>query len=129
MCWNYDQRAKQAIDYVAGLLSHDNFELIMKIVRSKEEEAGMQNLEKIVNTLDAFLKGRHENYLGTCCFTKPNFAFNRTKTTTDACSVCELPIKVMDCACDDTPITHFPLMQDCREKIELHVAHRVRVKN
>ena len=76
---NHDQRAKQAIDYVSSLLLHDNFELIMKIVRSKEEEAGMQNLEKIVNTLDAFLKGRHENHIGTCCFTKPNFSFDRTK--------------------------------------------------
>ena len=34
---NYDQKSKQAIDHIAGLLLRDNFDLITKMIRSKDE--------------------------------------------------------------------------------------------
>ena len=126
---NHDQKAKQAIDYVAGLLLHDNFDLITKIIRSKEKESEAQQLEKLVNTLDAYLKGRFENHLGTSCFAKPSFAFDRIKSTTETCEACQLPMKVMNYLSDHTPLIHNQLLNDCREKILLYMGYRVRVKN
>ena len=82
-----------------------------------------------MNALDDFLKGRFEKHLGTCCFTKPSFAFDKTKTTTESCEACELPMKVTSYTSDRTPLPHDVLLDDCCEKLELYMGHRVRVKN
>ena len=63
------------VDYVVGVLLHNNLELLRRIIRIIPNES--EYLEKKIEALDIFLKGRFENYLGTYAVVKPIFTFDK----------------------------------------------------
>jgi len=121
-----DQRAKKAVDYVSGMLIHDNFERIHQVVSTSPEA---HQLLKSVHALESFIKATLEAHVSTCDVTSADFAFSSAYSNERTCEVCSLPSRVITSITARVDSQHQVLLSDAMEKLMLYLGHRVRVKN
>ena len=119
-----DQHSKKAVDYVSGILLYDNFTIIRQIVDYVENH---NTLSTLVNSMEAFIMSKFESHIGSCHVTNPNFAFNLGVNEQCTCNTCELPFRVMQYLKTQVQECHHRMLNDCNDKINLYLGHRVRV--
>jgi hypothetical protein len=73
----HDQKAKSAVDYVSGILLYDNFILMRRICATADAS---DELLKVWNALEAFLKGPYDDHAGKCCVTESVFCLTSSSS-------------------------------------------------
>lgn len=105
-----DQKAKQAVDYPSGVLLYDNFDLIRRVVQTSENA---DELMKLANSLEAFVKSSFEKHITKCDMTRTEFSLEGTGLSGDACDICSLPHRVMEYFKSNVHPDHYQLLEDC----------------
>ena len=86
-------------------------------------------LMKLVNSLEAFLKISFEKHILTCDTTRTEFSLEVTGSPSDTCNIYTLPHRVMKYFKPNVHLDHHHLLEDCKMKILLYQGHCIRVIN
>ena len=100
--------------------------IVYYIIDRKEDYDNKIRLLNVVYALDTYIKGCFENckHLSKCSYAQPLFAFNRTASMIDGnCKVHIVPLHVIEYLISEINHVHCSLMEDCREKLVLHIGH------
>ena len=120
------QKAKQAVDYASGILLYDNFDMIRRVVQKIKKT---DDLIKLTNALEAFVKRIFEHHVTNCDITKTNFSLEGTSLYCNACDVCALPHRVIKYLKDNVDPDHHQVLEDFQTKAVLYQGHHIRVAN
>jgi len=121
-----DQKIKQAVDYVLGVLMYDNFAHLRSVVATSAES---EFLNGIVNALEAFIETMYENHIATCEVTNINFSLSDHGSGVKRCDTCCFASHVLEYIKLRVNPEHAILLNDAIEKLKLFFSHCVRVLN
>ena len=87
-----DQRAKKAVDYISGMLIHNNFEQIHQVVLTYPEA---HQLLKSVHALESFIKATLEAHVSIRDVKSADFTFSSAHSNERPCKICSLLLHVI----------------------------------
>ena len=119
-----DQKAKQAVEYASGVLLYDNFDLIQRVLQTSENA---DELMKLANSLEAFVKSSFEKHIATCDTTRTKFLLEGADSSSVACDICTLLHRAMEYFKANVHPDCHHLLEDYKTKILLYQGHCVRV--
>lgn len=137
----FDQTSRKAVDYAAGVLLYDNITYIKSITETLDlSESKKETVRKMIVLMETFMKHRFaENHIvaGTSTHCSHHFKYALEPETTPMlpfgnCDECQLPFKIMHYLKKQVPedaLEKRNILDDCKEKIFLYMAHLVRVHN
>jgi hypothetical protein len=120
----HNQKAKNAVDYVSGILIYDNFILIRRICATADAS---DKLLKVLNALEAFLEGPYNDHAGKYCVTESVLCLTLSSSESyRSCAVCSFPARVIVMMKDGVDEIHHNLLTDCMKNMTLYCGHRIR---
>ncbi|KAJ8908052.1 hypothetical protein NDN08_008149 [Rhodosorus marinus] len=128
----------QTMDHASTVLLYDNFDLIRRMVASVDP-AEQDRCMKVVNALERFMKEEYEAHIASsemCQWTKPEYSLHKEDVHSEDvvgencnCNVCNMPFMVFQYLRRLVDPVHLSLLNDCSEKVQHYLGHRVRVNH
>uniref|UniRef100_A0A7S0BHF3 Uncharacterized protein n=1 Tax=Rhodosorus marinus TaxID=101924 RepID=A0A7S0BHF3_9RHOD len=130
--------SSRIMDHASTVLLYDNFDLIRRMVGSVDP-AEQDRCMKVVNALERFMREDYEAHIASsemCRWTKPEYALHREDVHSEDvvgencnCNVCNMPFMVFQYLRRLVDPVHLSLLDDCSEKVQHYLGHRVRVNH
>lgn len=108
-----NKNAKKVVNHVLGVLLYENFYLTRSVLQTNENA---DELMKLDNSFEAFVKSSFEKHVANCDTTRIYFSLEGTGSSGDACNFYALPHRVMKYFMDNVHPDHHQLLDDCKTK-------------
>ena len=129
---NEDMKAKTTINYISGVLLHNNLLYIQKMTNTIEDSYKCDSTAELSFILEAWMKKYFVKHFNSdlCSVLSLDYSLNDTNTedidcSKSACKTYVLPFRIMLLLREQLSNVHYSMMDNCTLKIKLLMGHCV----